>query len=117
VGRQPKGEDTGRVDEAFNRVLAAEAEAREQVEACRQAAEVLKDAEAHARRISNRTDRRLRLTHQIADQAVGRALGELAEVPAEPAVALPDDATLERLGRIIDRLAGEILADGAGKTP
>lgn len=118
MGRQPKGEDTGRVDEAFNRVLAAEAQAREQVEACRQqAAEILKDAEAHARRISNRTDRRLRLTHQIADRAVSRALGELAEVPAEPAAALPDDATLERLGRIIDRLAGEILADGAGKTP
>jgi hypothetical protein len=118
VGRTPKVEDTGRVDEAFNRVLEAEARAREQVEACReQAAELLKDAEARARRISDRTDRRMRLTHRIADRAVSRALHELADVPPEPAAGLPDDATLTRLDRIIDQLAGEILSEGRGDNP
>jgi hypothetical protein len=118
VGRTPGVEDTGRVDEAFNRVLEAEARAREQVEACReQAAELVKDAEARARRISDRTDRRMRLTHRIADRAVSQALAALADMPPEPAAGHPDDTTLSRLDRIIDRLAGEILSEGRGGNP
>jgi cell division septum initiation protein DivIVA len=111
--RQTHNDDSDRVDAAFNRVLAAEAKAREAVEECRQAATaVLAAAEEHARRIASRADRRVRLAHRIADAQVARALSDLlTPTPTEPAAGL-DAETLARLDRAIAALADEILRPG-----
>ena len=106
--KQPPSKDTERMDQAFNRVLAAEAQARERVAQCRgEAAAIVSDATARARRIEEATDRRMGLAHQIADQGVERAMVQLqGEARAlERAVA----AEPERLERIVQTLADEIL--------
>lgn len=89
---------SGSVDEAMNRVLAAEQEARAAVAACRAEAEaVLARAEVHARRITHRAERRMRAAQRIADNGINRALAALhddADGAAEAVVA-PDQARLD----------------------
>lgn len=111
MAKQTHDGDSDRADGAFNRVLAAEARAREQVEACRQqAAAIIADAEERARLITSRADRRVRRAHRIADAGLERALTELLApgVEAEPG-ELGVDA-LARLDRAIDALVAEILS-------
>jgi len=112
--RQTHSDDSDRVDAAFNRVLAAEAKAREAVEECRQeAAAVLAAAEEHARRIASRADHRLLRAHRIADAQVARALSDLlTPTPTEPKADL-DAETLANLDRAIAALADEILRPGS----
>ena len=74
----PDASTSERTDAAFNEVLAAEVRAREQVEGCRQAAADVRTAAGEmARSIADRTDRRMRRTHELADAALARGLGEL----------------------------------------
>ena len=110
MGRPTYEGDSDRIDRAFNRVLAAEAQAREQVESCRrEAAAILTAAEAQARRIAQRADQRLQRAHRIADAGVERALAELRTTPLEaPSPQLGDDA-LSRIDRAIATLITEIL--------
>ena len=106
------------VDAAFNRVLAAEARAREEVEACRaEAARLLAAAEDRSRRITGRADRRVRRAHRIADAGVERALAELRAVGVEREPDGLSEQTLSRLDRVIDALVTEILAPGSGSEP
>lgn len=110
MAKQTHDGESDRADGAFNRVLAAEARAREQVEECRrQAAATLAAAEEQARQITSRADRRVRRAHRIADASVELALTELLApgVEAEPG-ELGGDA-LARLDRAIDALVAEIL--------
>lgn len=103
--------ESNQADGAFNRVLAAEAGAREQVEECRQqAAAIVAAAEERARLITNRADRRVRRAHRIADAGVELALAELLApgVEGEPG-GLEGDA-LARLDRAIDALVAEIFS-------
>lgn len=111
MGKQAQESESDRVDRAFNLVLAAEAQAREQVEACRrQAAAILAAAEERARGIANRADRRVRLVGRIADAGVERAVAELLAAPVESGpMDLQGDA-LEQIDRAIGGLIAEILA-------
>ena len=102
--------DTDRIDAAFNRVLAAEAQARAQVEACRhQAAALIAAAEEQARSIVERMDRRLRLVHTIADARVAQALHALLPADA-PAAQDADQETAPGLDAAIEILVDEALS-------
>jgi hypothetical protein len=102
--------ETLQVDEAMNRVLAAEREARQAVEASRaQAAAIVAAAEETAAAIGRRAERHIRTAHQIADRAVERALAELAAtrpIGSEPA---PPTGEPQRLGRPVAALADELV--------
>jgi hypothetical protein len=70
--------ETNSVDHAINRVLGAEAAAREALAACeREAAERLSEAEAQVRSIAQRAERRMQRAQRIADRGIDRALAEL----------------------------------------
>jgi regulator of protease activity HflC (stomatin/prohibitin superfamily) len=109
------------VDEAMNRVLAAERDARQAVAECRaEAARLVAEAEARARALGGRSEARIRLAHRVADTAIARALAELAEVPPvsdldRAAEGDPDRgaAIPEPLARSLETLVTEIL----GLTP
>jgi len=99
--------DNGRgVDDAMNRVLAAEEAAREAVAGCRREAEaIVARAETEARAISLRAERRIRAARGIADRGVERALAELgaSEPPEQPAAPAP-----QRIEAVVAWLAGEL---------
>jgi hypothetical protein len=110
MAKQTHDGESDRADAAFNRVLAAEARAREQVEECRrQAGAILAAAEELARHITNRADRRVRRAHRIADAGVERALAELLTAGTEPEQENLEGEALTRLDRAIDALVAEIL--------
>jgi len=102
-----------RVDAAFNRVLALEAEARGQVDGAREAAaQRIAQAEAEVRAIGVRADRRVQLAHRIADGWVAKALASLHD-------QAPSDETVEpdprRLQGAIDALVDEMLGVTKGE--
>lgn len=118
MGKQDRDGDRDRIDAAFNRVLAAEAQARLHLEACRQeAAALIAAAEARARAIRERTDRHLGRAHRTADAGVARARAALLPDPAPPdppdGVAAPDAG----LDRAIAALVDEILGPPPGAAP
>jgi vacuolar-type H+-ATPase subunit H len=110
MGKQTHDSESDRVDAAFNRVLAAEVQAREQVEACRrQAAALLSTAEERARRIVGRADRRLRRAHRIADAGVARVLADLKAGGSEMEPEDVSEEAVARLDQAIDALVSEII--------
>lgn len=110
MARRSAADDTDRLDQAFNRILAAEAEARAAVADCHtEAARLLGEAEADARRIAERTDQRLKLVHGIADRAVSQALAELPQLTDGPPADSLDAASLERLQATVEQLVDEII--------
>ncbi|SDW35261.1 hypothetical protein [Thiocapsa roseopersicina] len=112
--KQPSDADLERIDAAFNRALAAEASARESVEACRiEADRLLAEAEGHARRLVERTDRRLLAVQRIADTSLQHALSELLGRVAEPLGDGLGAAADTRLNTAIDTLAEEMIGAGA----
>ncbi|MGE5154450.1 MAG: hypothetical protein ACM3ST_10565 [Bdellovibrio bacteriovorus] len=114
MARQTHDGDSNRADGAFNRVLAAEARAREEVEGCRkQAAAILAAAEEQARYIASRADRRVRRAHRIADAGVERALAELLTAGTEAEQGALEGEALKRLDRAIEALVAEILRPDA----
>ncbi|MCG6940250.1 MAG: hypothetical protein LJE69_03245 [Thiohalocapsa sp.] len=109
------------LDAAFNRVLAAEAEARDAIARCReQAAARVAAAEREARAIAQRAERRIQVAHRIADRGIERGLAELAvsgdEAAAGPApdAAAPDAAALDALAAA---LAAELTTPFPGSEP
>ena len=99
------------VDQAINQVLAAEREASEAVARCRAEAERIRTAaEERARALAERTERRIQVTHWIADRAVERALAELRERgtrQADRTREALDDAHLERaLDALVEEIVG-----------
>jgi len=110
---------TASVDEAMNRVLAAERDARLAVAECRaEAARMVAEAERRARALAGRSEAHIKAAHRRADAAIERALGELVEVPP---VAMPEGAPTPRsegevppaLAQAIEALVVEILGEGA----
>jgi hypothetical protein len=108
------------VDEVMNRVLVAERDARLAVAECRaEAARIVAEAETRARALAGRSEARIKAAHRIADEAIGRALAELAQVPlvfdpdGEPAAgAGGDEASVPQpLTRAIRALAAEIIGE------
>lgn len=111
MAKQTRDGESDQADGAFNRVLAAEARAREQVEACRQqAAAIVAAAEEQARLITNRADRRVRRAHRIADAGVELALAELLAPGAEGEPGMLEGDAIARLDRAIDALVAEIFS-------
>jgi len=113
VIKQPLDEDLERIDAAFNRALSAEASAREAVEQCRQQADrLVSDADAHARRLVDRTDERIRAVQLIADRRLQNGLDDLlGTVPQTPDTAF-DPASELRLDAAITALADEMIGAG-----
>lgn len=100
-------------DTAIERILEAEQEAREAVEACRRRADELVDQGlVGARRIADRADERIGLVHARADAGIERALArieqELETLAEQPAV---DDADWRRLDEAVDALVRELLGE------
>jgi hypothetical protein len=100
------------VDSAFNRVLAAEAEAREALARCRQeAAGRVSAAEREARAIAGRAERRIQAAHRIADRGIARGLAGLAAGDARDAGGPgPDSAA-------VNALVASLAAELTGGTP
>jgi len=116
-------------DRAFNRVLDAEARARERIEECRcEAAALVERAEARARRIEERSEARLLLIHRLTDASVERELQSL-HTEAEQAEDGLDGLAMAGLDQAVERLVDEILGpdraldeadrsvDPGGRTP
>ena len=103
--------DDGSADSAIERVLAAEAAARDQITQCRgQALKVLREARADARALSQRSDRRIGLVRRLSDATLKQDLAAIAEESR----ALTDRPHLtpeleKQLDLAIERLIGEIL--------
>ena len=103
------------VDQAINRVLGEERNAREAVERCRaEAREAVNAARARASRILDRADGRIGLLHQRCEQRVSGRLQELAvearQIP-EQAVLAPE--LQQRLEAVVRRLAEQMTSGGA----
>ncbi len=102
------------VDEAIGRVLAAEDEARDAVDACRREARMLvAEARAGTRRILQRADRRISALHSHCLLSVGRSVrslqAETASIPLAPSGETVQD---ERLDEVVRRLAADLTGGG-----
>ncbi len=107
---KPSSGDARQVDAAFNRVLAAEAEARARVEECRrEAAAMVTAAEERVRRLVQRTEARILLAHRLADAGVARELGALRAREPSGGDEEPDGAARAQLDLAIFSLADEII--------
>ncbi|AGA91015.1 hypothetical protein Thimo_2270 [Thioflavicoccus mobilis 8321] len=108
--------NTATIDQAINRILAAEREGRADVARCAAEAEgILADAQARAERIRERTEARVQLVHRIADRCLEKVLGELHSLPPEPdegtaplaaASDVPDEVMDDAVARLVDELIG-----------
>lgn len=108
--RQAHDNGTQRIDAAFDRVLAAQARAREQVARCREeAAGLIARARERARAIAARADLRVRRAHGIADAQVARALGAIAAEGEAQGACAAEQVPPQGLDLAIARLADEIL--------
>lgn len=97
------------VDEAMNRVLRAEQDARAAVDACRaEAAAVVAAAEERAKRVVEAADRRIRAAHQLADRAVEQAVKSLLGPHPQGRAASPEGGGGE-LDQAVAALADEII--------
>jgi hypothetical protein len=108
---QPKaGPQSASVDQAINRVLSAERDAREAVERCRaEAAAIHAAAAVRAGEIGRRTERRVKAAHLAADRAVERALKELLSADGGAVVHEAAAADDPRIDRAVEALADEIV--------
>jgi hypothetical protein len=95
------------IDAAFNRVLAAEAEARGALARCRQeAADRVRAAEGEARAIARRAERRIQAANRIADHGIERGLvGLAAAAPRDTDGPGPEP---ERVSALVASLAAEL---------
>jgi hypothetical protein len=118
-GDHTQSSATATVDEAMNRVLAAERDARLAVAECRaEAARIIAAAERRARALAGRSEAHIKAAHRRADAAIENALADLVEVPP---VAMPDGAPAPRsegeappaLAQAIGALVAEILGEGS----
>ncbi len=102
------------VEQAINRVLGEERNAREAVARCRaEAREAVNAARVRAGRILDRADARIGLLHRRCEQGVSGRLQELAaeagQIP-EQAVVAPE--LQQRLPAVVRRLAEEMTSGG-----
>ncbi len=103
--------DGNSADAAIDRVLKAEATARDEINSCRrQALAILREARSRARTISQRADRRIGHVRRLSDAALKTRLDAIAK--QSRALSDPPRLTPERESRLdeaIERLIGEIL--------
>jgi vacuolar-type H+-ATPase subunit H len=108
--QHPSNDDTA-ADAAIDRVLTAEARARDEINHCRrQALAILREARSRARGISRRADRRIGRVRRLSDTGLKTRLDRIAEQSLALSEAPRLTAELQqRLDRAIDRLIDEIL--------
>jgi hypothetical protein len=112
MSRDTTAPSTLGIDEAMNRVLREEAQARDAVEACRARAKaLLEDAQNRAKRVEQRADARIVRVQWLADRALQRALQRLTEATPQPGTASPAATEGDRLARAIVRLLDELVGD------
>ncbi len=106
--RLPPTED---VEQAINRVLTAEQEARGAVDECRrQAQAMLEAARTRSRQILDRSDRYISRVRALADATVERRLAELkAESASFSDAPLVDEDRIARVRQLVPLLALELL--------
>jgi len=99
------------VEQAINRVLRAETEARGAVEECkREAHRLMDEGRAQAHRILERADLRISAMHSAYNLAASRKIAQFeaeARALAETS-AIPEPARLQRIAAAAKRLAGEL---------
>ncbi len=106
--QHPSNDDTA-ADAAIDRVLTAEARARDEINHCRRQA-ILREARSRARGISRRADRRIGRVRRLSDTGLKTRLDRIAEQSLALSEAPRLTAELQqRLDRAIDRLIDEIL--------
>ncbi|MCU0935680.1 MAG: hypothetical protein MUF66_06325, partial [Gammaproteobacteria bacterium] len=106
--RLPPGED---VQQAINRVLTAEQDARGAVDECRRQAQgMLEAARARSRQILERSDDYISRARALADATVERRLAELkAESASFSDASLVDEDRIARVRQLVPLLALELL--------
>lgn len=100
-------------DDAINRVLLAEKEARKEVDVCRhKAALIISNGRERVRRILSRADERIIKVHAIADQITER---KLAEIHINSALLSEHDEFDEILRGNVDEAIEQLTAELIGK--
>jgi len=111
----PPTHDEPSTEQAFARVLRAEADARRAIEAARaEAAAIAEHARAQARQVAERAEQRIARGHAAVQRQLAGALAVIeASARALPEHDEPDDAALARLEAVLGELAAEL--SGAGE--
>ena len=100
------------IDEAMNRVLREEQQARVAVETCRERAKMLLEhAQNRAKLVEYRTDARLMRIQWLADRALQRALERMAASTPRPGAVSPGAAGADRLTRVIELMLDEMVGE------
>lgn len=100
------------VDEAMNRVLREEQQARVAVETCRERAKMLLEhAQNRAKLVEYRTDARLLRIQWLADRALQRALQGLGASASRAGLGPASVAGDERLARVIEVVLDEMVGE------
>jgi len=104
--------NTPGIDEAMNRVLREEQQARVAVETCRERAKMfLEHAQNRAKLIEYRTDARLLRVQWLADRALQRALQQLTTSSPRPGAASANVGQADRLSRVIEMMLDEMVGE------
>jgi pheromone shutdown protein TraB len=104
--------NTSSVDDAINRVLREEQQARVAVETCRERAKLLLEhARNRAKLVEYRTDARLLRVQWLADRALQRALQRLTAETPRPGVATRVTAQGDQLARAIEVVLDEMVGE------
>ncbi len=114
MSRNPALTSTPGVDDAMNRVLREEEQARVAVETCRERAKMLLEhAQNRAKLVEYRTDARLLRVQWLADRALQRSLQGLTDgtprTRADPTRTGPGT----RLPHVIEVLLDEMVGEGS----
>ena len=113
MSRNPTLTSTPGVDEAMNRVLREEAQARVAVETCRERAKMLLEhAQNRAKLVEYRTDARLLRVQWLADRALQRALQRLAAPSPRSRSTAPLTGPGSRLAHVIEVMLDEMVGEG-----
>jgi pheromone shutdown protein TraB len=113
MSRNDAALNTPGIDEAMNRVLREEQQARVAVETCRERAKMLLEhAQNRAKLIEYRTDARLLRVQWIADRALQRALRGLAPSTSRSGLGAAAAGT-DRLARAIEVMLDEMVGEGS----
>jgi pheromone shutdown protein TraB len=98
------------IDDAMNRVLREEQQARVAVETCRERAKMLLEhAQNRAKLIEYRTDARLLRVQWLADRALQRALQRLTASAPRPGPVPAGAHQGDQLARAIERMLDEMV--------
>jgi hypothetical protein len=104
--------NTPGIDEAMNRVLREEQQARTAVETCRERANMLLEhAQNRAKLVEYRTDARLLRVQWLADRALQRALQSLTASASRSRLGPASAAGNDRLARVIEVMLDEVVGE------